>query len=126
MNFIDSNKAIYQQIADRICDEILSGTFRCEERIPSVREYAAQLEVNANTMMRTYETLQAQDLIFNKRGIGYFVSPGAKEKILEQRRRLFFDHEVTYFYERLKMFGVTPAELAEAYARHCGKTISNN
>lgn len=49
MNFKES-KAIYLQIADRICDEVLLGQYREEERIPSVREYAAVVEVNANTL----------------------------------------------------------------------------
>ena len=54
MNFKES-KAIYLQIADRICDEILLGQFGEEERIPSVREYAAIVEVNANTVMRSFD-----------------------------------------------------------------------
>ena len=56
MNFKES-KAIYLQIADRICDEVLLGQYREEERIPSVREYAAVVEVNANTVMRSYDRL---------------------------------------------------------------------
>ena len=74
MNFKES-KAIYLQIADRICDEILLGQFAEEERIPSVREYATIVEVNANTVMRSFDYLQSQNIIYNKRGIGYFVSP---------------------------------------------------
>ena len=70
MNFKES-KAIYLQIADRICDEILLGQFGEEERIPSVREYAAIVEVNANTVMRSFDYLQSQNIIYNKRGIGY-------------------------------------------------------
>ena len=66
MNFKES-KAIYLQIADRICDEILLGQFGEEERIPSVREYAAIVEVNANTVMRSFDYLQSQNIIYNKR-----------------------------------------------------------
>ena len=65
MNFKES-KAIYLQIADRICDEVLLGQYREEERIPSVREYAAVVEVNANTVMRSYDYLQSQEVIYNK------------------------------------------------------------
>ena len=61
MNFKES-KAIYLQIADRICDEILLGQFGEEERIPSVREYAAIVEVNANTVMRSFDYLQSQNI----------------------------------------------------------------
>ena len=55
MNFKE-NKPIYQQIADHICDEIIAGKLAPDARIPSVREYAAELEVNANTVMRTFDT----------------------------------------------------------------------
>ena len=71
------NQTIYLQISERICDEILLGKYLEESRIPSVREYAALVEVNANTVMRSYEFLQQQDIIYNKRGIGFFVSPGS-------------------------------------------------
>ena len=77
MNFKES-KAIYLQIADHICDEVLLGQYQEEERIPSVREYAAVVEVNANTVMRSYDYLQTQGVIYNKRGIGYFVKSFAK------------------------------------------------
>ncbi len=88
MNFKE-NKAIYLQIADRICDEILLGKYKEEERIPSVREYAAIVEVNANTVMRSFEHLQTLNIIHNKRGIGYFVSASATEQILSVRRETF-------------------------------------
>ena len=77
MKFKES-KSIYLQIADRINDEILQGQYAEEGRIPSVREYAATVEVNANTVVRTYDYLQGQEIIYNKRGIGYFVSAGLK------------------------------------------------
>ena len=81
MKFKES-KSIYLQIADRINDEILQGQYAEEGRIPSVREYAATVEVNANTVVRTYDYLQGQEIIYNKRGIGYFVSAGAKDRII--------------------------------------------
>ena len=97
MNFKES-KAIYLQIADRICDEVLLGQYQEEERIPSVREYAAVVEVNANTVMRSYDYLQTQGVIYNKRGIGYFVSVGARKLILSLRKEYFLKEEVDYFH----------------------------
>ena len=61
MKFKES-KSIYLQIADRINDEILQGQYAEEGRIPSVREYAATVEVNANTVVRTYDYLQGQEI----------------------------------------------------------------
>ena len=83
MDFKEKDRAIYLQIADRICDEVLSGALRPGERIPSVRSYAAAIEVNANTAMRAYDYLSGIEVIFNRRGIGYFVSENAPEKIRE-------------------------------------------
>ena len=70
----NSNKSIYLQICDAICEQILSGRLGPDERIPSVREYGAEIGVNPNTIMRSYEKLTADGIIYNKRGIGYFIS----------------------------------------------------
>lgn len=121
MNFKES-KAIYLQIADRICDEILLGRYKEEERIPSVREYAAMVEVNANTTMRSFEYLQSQHIIFNKRGIGYFVSAGAAELILSLRRVSFLKEEVEYFFKQLYTLNIAPEEVKGMYKEY----IKNN
>lgn len=114
MNFKD-NKAIYLQIADRICDEVLLGQYREEERIPSVREYAAVVEVNANTVMRSYDYLQSQRIIYNKRGIGYFVSAGAVELILSLRREYFLKEEADYFFKQMYTLGISAEEISDMY-----------
>ena len=61
-----SDKPIYLQIADTLCESILCGTLKAEDRIPSVREYGAQIGVNPNTVMRTYEKLTDDGIIYNK------------------------------------------------------------
>lgn len=114
MNFKES-KAIYLQIAERICDEVLLGQYRKEERIPSVREYAAVVEVNANTVMRSYDYLQTQGVIYNKRGIGYFVSADARELIFSLRKEYFMKEESDYFFRQLSMLGISAEELADMY-----------
>ena len=120
MNFKES-KAIYLQIADRICDEILLGQYREEERIPSVREYAAVVEVNANTVMRSYDYLQMQGVIYNKRGIGYFVAIGARSLIHSMRRESFLKEEADYFFKQVYMLGVTEDELSAMYRAYSQK-----
>ena len=85
---------IYIQIAERICDEILHGQYPEGERLPSVREYAMQVEVNVNTLVRSYDWLSQNDIIFNRRGLGYFVSSGAVERIAEVRRHRFFHEQL--------------------------------
>lgn len=114
MNFKES-KAIYLQIADRICDEILLGQYAEEARIPSVREYAAMVEVNANTAMRSFDYLQSQDIIYNKRGIGYFVAAGARGLILSLRRETFLKDELEQMFRQLYTLGVSDDELVGMY-----------
>ena len=104
----DTNKPIYLQIYDGICEKILSGEFEPEARIPSVREYSAGIGVNPNTVMRTYEKLTMEGIIFNKRGIGYFVSLDAREKILENDRKEFMETELPAFIKRMKLLGIDP------------------
>ena len=65
-------QAIYLQIVDLVCDHIVTGKWKAQERIPSVRELGVQLEVNPNTVMRAYDYLQAREIICNKRGVGFF------------------------------------------------------
>ena len=62
-----NDKAIYIQMADRLCDEILSGTYKDDDRIPSVREYAVLLEVNTNTAVKAYEQLAREEIIYNRK-----------------------------------------------------------
>lgn len=118
MNFKE-NKAIYLQIAERICDMILLGEYREEERIPSVREYAAIVEVNFNTVMRSFEHLQSSGIIFNKRGIGYFVAAGAGEKIHSIRKKDFLQNEINDFFKQIYMLEIPIGEVAEMYHNYC-------
>ena len=82
-------QAIYLQIVDLVCDHIVTGKWKAQERIPSVRELGVQLEVNPNTVMRAYDYLQAREIICNKRGVGFFVTEGASKQITESRREEF-------------------------------------
>lgn len=117
MNFND-NKAIYLQIADKLKDEIMAQKYKEEQRIPSVREYAAMVEVNANTVMRSYELLEREGIIFNRRGIGFFVSKNATKLILKYRKEMFYSEELAYFFSRLSSFGITPEELSEKFSNY--------
>ena len=114
MKFKES-KSIYLQIADRICDEILQGQYKEEERIPSVREYAATVEVNANTVVRSFDYLQGQDIIYNKRGLGYFVAPGGRERILELRKEVFLRDELPEFFRQLEMLDIPLSDVEKMY-----------
>lgn len=105
------NKAIYLQIRDAICERILSGELKEEDRIPSVREYGADIGVNPNTVMRTYERLTSEGVIYNKRGIGYFISEGAKEIVLESSRKEFLEEELPVVIRKMELLGLDPKEI---------------
>ena len=117
MKFKES-KSIYLQIADRICDEILQGKYKKEERIPSVREYAATVEVNANTVVRSFDYLQGQDIIYNKRGLGYFVALEGRERILELRKEVFLKEELPEFFRQLMTLEIPIKEVEKMYKEY--------
>jgi len=117
MLFKENDKAIYLQIADAICDGILAGLLLPGSRIPSAREYAASVEVNANTVMRSYDYLASKEIIFNKRGIGYFIADDAPEKVSGIRREELLDGELDSIFRRLRLLDITPEELSSLYSR---------
>ncbi|MBV8255253.1 MAG: GntR family transcriptional regulator [Chitinophaga sp.] len=114
MEFKDT-QAIYIQIADYINEQILLGKWLPEERIPSVRELAVSLEVNPNTVMRTCELLQQQDIIFNKRGIGYFIQPDAVKKIMQAKKDAFITNELPQFFHNLYLLDLSLDDLKPYY-----------
>src|SRR6201986_4926735 len=89
-------QSIYLQIADYVCEKILLKEWPPGERIPSVRELAVQLEVNPNTVMRTYEFLQQKEIIYNQRGIGFFVAAGAVKQATQYRMEAFMEKDLPH------------------------------
>lgn len=109
------NKPIYIQIAEQLMDKIERGDYNAYERIPSVREYAAGAGVNPNTVMRSYDWLEQSGMIYNKRGIGFFVADDAAQIITKARREEFFKNELNQFLEKLNTYKITPEELKSLY-----------
>lgn len=114
----NENKPIYLQLADQIMDEVESSDLQLGKRLLSVRDYAAKNEVNANTVMRTYTWLQQEGIIYNQRGIGYFYADDARDKVLEMRRKVFFDKDLPYFMDRLNALRISPEQFVEIYKNY--------
>ena len=115
------SKPIYLQIADRIMDEILMGKYPAGERIPSVREYASVVEVNANTVVRSYDYLQNLEIIYNKRGLGYFTSEGAQQLIRSSRRKAFLTESMPEVFRQMDLLQVSADEIAQLYQEYLEK-----
>ena len=107
----DSNRAIYLQIADNFCEKILSGELKPGDRIPSVREWGAEIGVNPNTVSRSYDELTGSGIIFLKRGIGCFVSGDARNIILEKQRKFFIENELPKFEKKAELLGINLKEI---------------
>ena len=114
MNFKDK-EAIYLQIADHITEHITLGKWQPDEKIPSVREMAGALEVNPNTVMRTYEHLQNHEIIFNKRGLGHYVAADAISKIKTIRKERFMQQELPDFFRSIYLLDISIEEMQKRY-----------
>lgn len=104
-------QSIFQQIAEHVIEQILTERLKANDKLSSVRETAGNLGVNPNTIMRAYTELLNDNIIYNKRGIGYFVSDSAKETILEKRKKEFLENNVPQFIHQLKMLNFNKKEI---------------
>ena len=107
------HKPIYLQNVDLMQEKILREEWREDERIPSVREMGAMVGVNPNTIVRSYQLLESQEIIYNKRGLGYFVKEGAVARIKENVKNEFIANELPQFKAKAQMLGITKEELVE-------------
>ncbi|MBB2146505.1 GntR family transcriptional regulator [Pedobacter sp. LMG 31464] len=123
MEFRD-NKAIYLQIAEYVCEHILLGKWNTDEKVPSVREMAVELEVNPNTVMRTYELLQNKNIINNKRGIGFFVADDAIANVKSYRKTQFMDDELPVVFRNVYLLNIGFDELESRYNTFVKETFN--
>ena len=110
-----NQKAIYLQIAERIMDQILSGQYSEETKLPSVREYAAEVEVNVNTVARSFEWLQMHEIVVVRRGLGNFVAHGALKEIEAIRKEEFFNDQLPDLFQSMQTLGITLDEVVDQY-----------
>ena len=108
-------QAIYLQIAEYVCEQILLKKWIIGDKILSIRDLAIALEVNPNTVMRTYDFLQQQGIILNKRGIGFFVADYAETKIIAFRQQQFIENELPVFFRNLYLLNIDFDALRKQY-----------
>ena len=110
-----NGKAIYLVLADKIIDGILSDRLKADDRLLSIRDYAAEVQVNQNTVKRTYDYLSDQGLIYNRRGVGFYVATDARKIGESLRSRQLLGSELDKLFRQLNLLGITVDELAEKY-----------
>ncbi|MGH0053097.1 MAG: GntR family transcriptional regulator [Sphaerochaetaceae bacterium] len=109
----NTHSPIYIQIAEYIHDLILSNVWEDGQRIPSVRDMAMELEVNPNTVIRTYSLLQEEGTLENQRGIGYFTAKDARTLVLQKRREYFLKRELPSLFETMERLNLTIEDLQQ-------------
>jgi Predicted transcriptional regulators len=114
-------KGIFLQIAENICHQILEGVLKAGDRVPSVRDLAAEFEVNRNTVLRTYALLDETGIFENRRGVGFFVSAKAVKIIRDSERKAFFATDLPEFIQKVKWLKLTQADIPELMS-----TLKNN
>ncbi len=125
MEFKDK-QSIYLQIADYIGEQILLGQWPPGERIPSVRDLAASLEVNPNTVVRSFEYLQGQDIIYSQRGIGYSTAENAVERIRADRRERFLETELPDLFKTMYLLDIGLEDLQTRYDKFVAAEYPSN
>jgi len=125
MNFKD-NKGIYLQLADYFYENILTQELKSDERIPSVRDFAIDTEVNPNTVMRTYKHLQDSEIIYNKRGIGYFVSNDAYKITHNMKKEAFINEQLPEFFKMIKYLNINFSEIENLYQNYLKSETHEN
>ena len=117
MEFRD-HQAIYLQIADYVCEKILLQSWKMEERIPSIRDLAIELQVNPNTVQRSYDFLQELDIISNKRGVGIFVEKEAVKKVIAYKRKEFTSKALPGLFKNMALLKMDMKELEILFSKY--------
>ncbi len=109
------NEAIYLQIANNVSENILLGKWVEDSKISSVRDLALEMQVNPNTVIRTYEFLENQEIIYTKRGLGFFVSQGAISRIKNNKRNNFIEYDLPGLFRNMMLLEIDLEEIVRKY-----------
>lgn len=115
MHFENSTQAIYLQIVEYVCEQVILKQWPAGEKIPSVRELAVMMEVNPNTVMRSYEVLKNEQIIFDKRGIGYFIDPEGGKKALKYLQQEFTDKALPQVFKTMYLLKMDITDLEKPF-----------
>jgi GntR family transcriptional regulator len=118
-------QAIYLQIAEYVCEQILLKQWHLGSKIISIRELAVTIEVNPNTVQRAYDFLQQREIIVNKRGVGYFIDEHAIERVIAFRKEQFFENEIGVFFRSMYLLNISTEEIKARYEKFIDENFKN-
>lgn len=114
----NNDQAIYLQIADRMVERVLRRDWKPDDRIPSVRDTAVEVAVNPNTVVRSYAHLQELGIIYQQRGIGYFVRADALARAVRLKKQAFLEKSLPELFRTMDLLDITMEELQTLYQQH--------
>lgn len=109
----NDNQPIYRQLRDRVVAMIIEGALTDGDALPSVRNVAAEYQLNPLTVLKGYQALVDEDLVEKRRGLGMFVKEGARKQLTRDERQKFLDEEWPQVVDRIDRLGLDPRELLE-------------
>lgn len=118
-----SDKPIYRQIVDYAFAQVLSGAWPAGERVPSVRELAAEMAVNSHTVLKAFDYLTDLGVIASRRGMGYYLQPDAAAVVMAEQRRTFYSTTLEEVFDMMDMLGVTIEDIDRHYREHRDKQL---
>ena len=110
----NDDQPIYRQLRDRMVAMILEHALAEGDALPSARTVSAEYRINHLTVLKAYQELADEGLVENRRGVGLFVNPGARERLLRSERRRFLDDEWPRVRATIQRLGLSPEELLRA------------
>ena len=105
------NSPIYRQLKQRVVSMMLDGLLKPGDALPSVRQIAAEYQLNPITVSRAYQELADETLVEKRRGLGMYMTDGAREKLLTSEREQFLKNEWPAVLERMRSLGLSVKEL---------------
>ena len=117
MNF-KPNYSIYLQVADFVCEKVLTSVWRDGEKLPAVKDLAVLTSVNPNTVIKALTWLQDNDILVTQRGVGYFLTEGAVSKTLALKRRQFIEEDLPDVFATMQLLDLGLDELETLYQKY--------
>jgi GntR family transcriptional regulator len=114
------NYPIYLQVADFICEQVLTGIWHDGDKLPAVKDLAVMTSVNPNTVIKALTHLVDNEILTTQRGIGYFLTESARSKTLTLKRNQFIESELPQVFASMKLLGLGIAELNDIHQRVTG------